>query len=187
MSDLSLIASLFSPLFLGLILHGFCIRFGWLARLAKPIDRGVVFRGHRLFGPNKTYRGLAAVGVGSALGYTLQGLSPELQPPGLRHFPLIHLSLFGLALGTASMLSELPNSFLKRQLGIAAGAPGRGFLAPLFYILDQVDLLVGAWLVAWPWVSPTWTRVLASVLFVLVVHQALSALGALLGMRASAR
>jgi hypothetical protein len=185
--DLRLIASLFSPLFLGLILHGFCIRFGWLAGLARPVDRGSVFRGRRLFGPNKTYRGLVAVGSGTALGYTLQGLWPELQPPSLRHLPLVHLALFGLALGIASMLSELPNSFLKRQLGIAAGAPGRGVAAPLFYLLDQVDFLFGAWLVACPWVSPTWTRVLASVVFVLLVHQVLSILGALLGMRASAR
>lgn len=187
MGDLGIIVSLFSPLFLGLVFHGFCIRFGWLAVLARPVDRGAVFRGRRLFGPNKTYRGLVAVGCGAALGYTLQGLWPEWQPPGLRPLPLALLALFGFALGTASMLSELPNSFLKRQLGIAAGAPGRGVTAPLFYLLDQVDFLPGAWLVAWPWVSPTWTRVLASVAFVLVVHQILSVLGALLGMRASAR
>lgn len=187
MSELGLVVSLFSPLFIGLVFHGICIRFGWLAGLAKPIDRGVAFRGHRLFGPNKTYRGLVAVGAGAALGYTLQGVWPGLQPPALRPLAPAHLALFGFVLGLASMLSELPNSFVKRQMGIAAGAPGRGASAPLFYILDQVDFLLGAWLVAWAWVPPSGTRVLGSVAFVLVVHQALSSIGARLGMRASAR
>lgn len=180
-------AALFSPLFVGLIFHGFCIRFGWLAGLAEPIDRGAVLRGRRLFGANKTYRGVVAVACGAAVGYTIQGLWPQLQPEGLRHLPLTSLALFGGVLGAASMLSELPNSLLKRQLDIGAGEPGRGLAAPLFYVLDQVDFLPGAWLIAWPWVSPTWPRVLWSLVFVLAVHQALSLLGAALGMRSSAR
>ena len=85
------------------------------------------------------------------------------------------------------MLSELPNSFLKRQLDIAPGAPGGGPAMLFFYVADQVDFLLGAWLVVWPWVAPTLSRVFWSILFVLVVHQLISALGTLLGMRASAR
>ena len=85
------------------------------------------------------------------------------------------------------MFSELLNSFLKRQLDIAPGAPGRGPATLFFYVFDQVDFLLGAWLIAWRWVVPTLPRVLWSILFVLVVHQVISALGALLGMRASAR
>ena len=56
-----------------------------------------------------------------------------------------------------------------------------------FYVADQIDFLLGAWLVAWPWVPPTPLRILWSILFVLVVHQVISGLGALLGMRDSAR
>jgi hypothetical protein len=186
-SDLGLVVSLFAPLFLGLVFHGFCIKFGWLARLAVPIDRGAQFRDRPWFGPNKTWRGIVAVAGGSALGYTLQGLVPELQPPALRPLPPPLLASLGFALGGASMLSELLNSFLKRQLGIGAGQPGRGSWAPFFYVADQVDFLLGAWLVASAWVSPSWVRVLESIVFVLVVHQAISALGALLGMRSSGR
>jgi hypothetical protein len=45
------------------------------------------------------------------------------------------------------MLAELPNSFLKRQLGIGAGQAGRGVFGFVFYVIDQVDMLVGVWLV----------------------------------------
>jgi len=187
MSELALVASLFGPLFVGLIFHGLCIKFGWLNSLAVPIDRRVLFRGRPLFGANKTYRGVLAVALGAAVGYGIQSLAPELQPPVLRALSTFGVALLGFTLGAAAMLSELLNSFVKRQLDIAPGSPGRGPATVFFYVFDQVDFLLGAWLVAWPWVAPTLPRVLWSILFVLVVHQVISGLGALLGVRVSAR
>jgi len=187
LDGLALVASLFSPLFAGLIFHGFCIKFGWLRAFAGPIDRGIVIRGRRLFGANKTFRGVLAVALGASAGYCLQGAFPALQPPAFRELPTQGLGFLGFALGVAAMLSELPNSFLKRQLDIAPGASGGGAAAVFFYLFDQVDLLLGAWLVAWCWVPPTLSRVLWSILFVVVVHQIISMLGALLGMRATSR
>jgi CDP-archaeol synthase len=187
MGELALVASLFGPLFIGLIFHGLCIKFGWLRALAVPIDRRILFRNRPLFGANKTYRGVVAVALGSAAGYTLQRLAPALQPPAFRALSLFGLVALGLAFGTAAMLSELLNSFVKRQLDIAPGAAGGGAGRFFFYVFDQVDFLLGAWLVAWSWVAPTLLRVFWSILFVLVVHQVISVLGALLGMRASAR
>jgi hypothetical protein len=181
------VASLFSPLFLGLVFHGFCIKFGWLRFASIPIDRGVRFRGRPLFGANKTYRGVLAVAVGSALGYCLQGINPTLQPQPWHGLSFAALAALGFAIGAAGMLSELPNSLLKRQLAIAPGSPGTGPAAALFYLYDQVDFLVGAWLVVWFWVSPSPSLLLWSVLFSVVVHQLISLAGALLGMRASAR
>lgn len=63
MSELALVASLFGPLFVGLIFHGLCIKFGWLRSLAVPIDRKTLLRGRPLFGANKTYRGIIAVAL----------------------------------------------------------------------------------------------------------------------------
>jgi CDP-2,3-bis-(O-geranylgeranyl)-sn-glycerol synthase len=185
--DLGLVASLFSPLFLGLVAHGLCIKFGWLRFAARPIDHGIQLRGRPLFGANKTCRGVLAVALGSALGYALQGLTPALQPQVWHGLPLAGLAALGFAIGAAAMLGELPNSFLKRQLGIAPGAPGGGPAAGFFYLYDQVDFLVGAWLVVWAWVPPTPPLLLWSLLFVVAVHQVVSLAGARLGMRASAR
>jgi hypothetical protein len=187
MRELNLVAALFGPLFVGLVFHGLCIRFGWLHSLAVPIDGGTRLRSRPLFGANKTYRGVLAVALGASAGYGLQSFAPELQPPALRALATPGAAAFGFAIGTAAMLSELLNSLLKRQLDIAPGVAGRGPATLLFYLLDQIDFLLGAWLVAWPWVEPTLQRVLWSIVFVLVVHQVISGLGALLGMRASAR
>ena len=85
------------------------------------------------------------------------------------------------------MRSELPNRFLKRQLDIGPGEVGRGLAAAAFHVLDQIDLLLGAWLIlAWS-VEPTFGRVLLSVVFVVLVHQLVSVVGYALGMRATVR
>jgi CDP-2,3-bis-(O-geranylgeranyl)-sn-glycerol synthase len=99
----------------------------------------------------------------------------------------LRLVLFGCILGTAAMLSELPNSFFKRQLGIAPGEMGRGWIRVLFYIVDQIDFLVGGWLVATMVVVPSITAIMWSVLFVLAGHQCVTLVGYSLRMRRTAR
>jgi len=94
---------------------------------------------------------------------------------------------FGLAMGAAAMLSELPNSLLKRQLGIVPGAAGRGVVGVMFYLLDQIDMLIGTWVVVGFAVPITAMRLLCSVVFLFVAHQLLTVVGYGLGMRANAR
>jgi hypothetical protein len=187
MDDLALVASLFTPLFAGLVFHGICIRKGWLARLAVPIDRGARLRGRPLFGANKTWRGVAAVALGSGAGYALQALAPALQPPAFRPLGVMGAGTLGAAIGAVAMASELLNSLLKRQLDVAPGAAAGGAAAAFFYLFDQVDFLIGAWLAVWPLAAPTLVRVAWSIAFVAALHQAISFAGARLGMRESAR
>jgi hypothetical protein len=186
-SDLGLAAALFAPLFVGLTLHGLSIKHGWLNGLRRPIDRGRTWRGRRLFGENKTYRGVVAVALGTAVGFQVEFLFPRWTPEPLSVLPGWGIVLFGLGFGAAAMLSELPNSLLKRQLGIGPGKTARGPAGALFFVLDQVDVLVGAWLVAALFVPPTPRRVFYSFAFVFVVHQLISVAGHKLGMRATAR
>jgi hypothetical protein len=172
-------ASLFLPLFLGFVAHGVCIRFGILRPLATPLDRGATWRGRRLLGDNKTFRGIVCVATGTAVGFYLLG-PPPFRGNG-RAFAL------GLAVGVAAMLAELPNSALKRQVGVAPGAQVRGVRGVAFHVLDQVDVLVGGWLVLSIVVTPTPGRVLGSLLFVYCGHQLITLVGYALGMRATPR
>ena len=85
------------------------------------------------------------------------------------------------------MLSELPNSFIKRQLNVAPGETVSDWRNFLFYIFDQVDFLIGTWLILVFVVEITLVRVCYSFVFLVVTHQILSGFGYLLGMRKTAR
>ena len=169
-------AILIAPLFVGLLAHGLCIRFGMLRALAVPIER-------EWFGQSKTYRGIVCVASGTAVGFAL--LDPKLLPfvdagPARR-------VLAGAVVGGAAMLAELPNSFLKRRAGIPPGEQASGIRGLVFHVLDQVDLVFGAWAaLAWL-VRVTPSRFLGSLITMYVGHQVVSLVGYQLGMRKTAR
>lgn len=183
------IAYLLLPLLGGGVFHGLCMKYEWFSLLKRPIDCGRTVRGRRLFGANKTFRGPVAVGLGAALVLGLQAtLLHGL--PGIRDIELFDYGgvngwLLGFVVGAAAMSAELPNSFLKRQLGVAPGQAGQGLLGATLYVIDQVDLLVGAWLVFALVLDVRFTWVLFSVVLVVVVHQLLTSVTYALGMRAS--
>ncbi|HEX8773126.1 MAG TPA: CDP-archaeol synthase [Pyrinomonadaceae bacterium] len=191
MKELLSVSYLFSPLLLGLTAHGLCIKFNWLSSLYRPIDRGCSFHGKRIFGANKTYRGIVAVGLGTAIGFSLQTLFFHRFTP-IRGIELIDYSfpkttIIGFVFGAAAMLSELPNSFIKRQLDIAPGNAASGVTALIFYAFDQIDFLLGAWLVLALFISVTFERVLWSLVFLFISHQVITTVGYSLGMRTTPR
>jgi CDP-diglyceride synthetase len=193
MGDLLGTSYLLAPLLGGAVFHGLCVRYGWLSFLARPIDRGRTLRKAPVFGANKTYRGLAALALGTG---ALAGLQTDVlhQVAALRSLELFDYGgmngwFFGAGMGAASMLAELPNSFFKRRLGIPPGRSAGGMLGAFLYILDQVDLVVGVWLTvavtAPSAITPN--RILLSFAIVFVVHQATNVLGYALRMRSTPR
>ena len=85
------------------------------------------------------------------------------------------------------MLGELPNSFIKRRLGWASGTSPHGLVGGVWYVVDQVDLVVGCWLVTAMLAPVTTSRVLISLVFVFVFHQLITVLDYLAGIRRSLR
>ncbi len=150
-----------------------------------------MLRGKPLFGHSKTFRGPLAVATGAAAVFALQ--------QGLLHHLSVFASIelvdylnlpgwwFGTAVGAAAELSELPNSFVKRRLGIEPGGAAKGPLAVLFYIWDQLDVLLGFWLVFALVFPATPLRIAVSVVVVGAIHPLLAMIGYLLGMRSTAR
>jgi hypothetical protein len=191
MREFYVIAYLFFPLLVGLALHGFCIKYDALAFLCRPIDRGRKFRGERIFGDNKTYRGVVVVSLGTVIGFGLQSLLLH-RIASVRSVELFDYTFFksvtlGGAVGVAAMLSELPNSFIKRRFDIAPGRGARGWKGVVFYVYDQIDFLLGSWLVLAIVVPVTAGRVLFSAGLLLIAHQLMSSVGHALGMRKTAR
>lgn len=191
MSEFWQVSYLFAPILVGLIVHGFCIKLGWLKVLVSPVDRGAEFRGRRVFGANKTWRGITAMALGTAAGFVIQALwlhnYESVRRTEFFEYSLPKVLIVGLSIGVACSLSELPNSFIKRQLDIAPGKTTTGALNALFYILDQVDFLVGAWIVLSFVMAVTAARVLYSFIFLFFTHQVISVFGYILGMRKTVR
>ncbi len=149
------------------VLHVLWLKSPASKRFAVPLDGGATWRGRRLFGPNKMLRGLMAMPPGCALSFGLLGAWREQLPRWLAEgmwalSPSAYAAL-GFACGLAFMLAELPNSFLKRQLGIEPGLPAASAgMRALFFVVDRCDSVLGVLVVcsllvplpaaAWGWV-----------------------------------
>lgn len=178
---------LFAPLIVAAALSGVVLRFDWWKALRAPVDMGLTFRHRRVFGDNKTVRGFVVAIVGCVAAVEVEATLPI--PPTLRlvDYAQAHPILLGTAMGSGAMLGELPNSFVKRQLGIEPGKSARGGKRVVFYVWDQLDLLTGAWPLVAVWVRPTWILVAASVVLAMALHPLVALIGFLIGARQSAR
>jgi len=112
-----------------------------------PLDLGMKFLdGRPILGPHKTFKGFIA---GLALGWTTAAvLSALLGWEWLR---------VGFLASAGSQVGDLMGAFIKRRIGLKAGAP-----APL---LDQLDFVVGAALL----VHPFWRLSIATVSISLLI------------------
>ena len=163
--------------------HAPVLRLDLLTALKRPLDGGATLRGRRLLGDNKTVRG-AVVMLAGVLGATLalsqwdpywSRLPGDVRAAG----PL----LVGSLLGAGTVLGELPNSFLKRRLGIAPGARRRSTLGVLLTVWDQVDFVPAVLLLLAPvWLMPAGTFALA-LAAVAIVHFGLNLVGYAIGAR----
>jgi hypothetical protein len=160
------------------IAHGPVLSLDLLRSLKRPIHA-------RAFGANKTWRGAVVMGGGTLLAALALDRVPayreRLPPEGRAAGPV----RVGALLGLAVWLGELPNSFVKRRLGIA---PGRQRRTPAGYAIslyDQADWVPVAALL----LRPVWrmsSREMAQVFAVVVaVHLPVNVVGYAIGARSS--
>jgi hypothetical protein len=180
---------LFAPLLLAAALSGLVMRKNWLRALYIPIDGGVRFREQPLFGRSKTWRGIAVAITGCILGAAIQRylLVSPMKAISLIDYSRLNVFAFGAAMGAGAMLGELPNSFVKRRLGIGSGMATKRRSAPVFYIWDQIDLLSFTWPMIAFWVAPTFALVVTSITISLILHPLSSHIGFVIGARHTAR
>ncbi len=125
--------------------------------LQVPMDGGKYLRdGNRIFGDNKTWKGFISYIVLGGIFTVIWGM--VIKNTGLNvldYFYVDHQNtisfniMIGLLLGLAYALFELPNSFLKRRLGITPGKSIEGGRKFFFVFLDQADSIFGCALVVW--------------------------------------
>jgi hypothetical protein len=119
-------------------------------RFAFPLDGGVMFRGRPFLGRNKTVAGLLGMTIATAFSFALVG-STFVAAGGARFLSLElpdaphSWFLVGGIVGLVYMLGELPNSFLKRRMGIEPGdLPRTRWGRRVAYAVDQCDSVVAA-------------------------------------------
>jgi CDP-2,3-bis-(O-geranylgeranyl)-sn-glycerol synthase len=129
------------------IAHTLWLRSKMSRRFAIPLDGGLTFRQRRILGDNKTVRGLMVIIPGTGCSFYLLGIFTNLNPglfEGVWALSPASFGLLGLIAGVGFMLGELPNSFIKRQLGILPGEAAEGLLKKVvFVVIDRVDSLLG--------------------------------------------
>jgi CDP-archaeol synthase len=146
------------------------LRFDLLKPLKRPIS-------NRLFGKNKTWRGAVVMFTGVLLA---TGVVWDLMPDGLQDESWV---LVGALIGLGTVAGELPNSYLKRRLGIA---PGERRLTPgglALIVYDQADFVPGIAIALLPvWTMPLDTLAIGFVA-VAVVHLVVNVAGYVIGAR----
>lgn len=136
MADLAGTFFLAIPAFIANMAPVVASRLDWFSSMNKPLDAGKKFRDKRIFGENKTLRGLV-FGTACAMFTTI--IQFLLIKNGFLHFfffsDISTSLLFGFLGGFGALLGDAVESFFKRQLDIASGRP--------FIPFDQIDYVLG--------------------------------------------
>jgi CDP-diglyceride synthetase len=151
-----------------------------LKKFTAPMDCGLTYRGKRILGSHKTWRGLIAGVIFGTLTLWLQQLLVAhfdwartlTSQVDYQHLPTLVLGpLFAIgALG-----GDAIESFFKRQRGVA---PGHGW-----FPFDQLDYIIGGAIASAPFVSLTLGQYVLLVLLWLGAHVVFSYLGYLLHLK----
>jgi CDP-2,3-bis-(O-geranylgeranyl)-sn-glycerol synthase len=171
MGDLTLSASACAWFLLGAFVLAGMAQTAWFKaplsrRFSRPIDRGATFRGRRVFGEHKTLRGFVVMIPAAAVSFAaLAAAVGDPAAAGLWPLTLAGYAGLGACAGFGLMAGELPNSFIKRQLGIRPGeCPPSRAAATAQFVADRIDsglgmLLAVSAIVRTP--AMTWLLVLA--------------------------
>lgn len=121
-----------------------------LNRWQTPLDFGQKFRGKRIFGDNKTWRGVIFSSFVGGIVALLTSLLYSQYFEMLRLEPLhpnICAFLLGTLLGFGALCGDAAESFIKRQIGKKPGEK--------WFPFDQVDYIIGALLFVSPLIRPS--------------------------------
>ena len=108
---------------------------------AKPVDFGKTWRGKRIFGDHKTWRGAASaliVGMGVALlQWWLYQFSWAMEL-SLLDYKSVNLWAFSLLFAGGAVAGDLGAAFVKRRMNLPPGAP--------FIPWDQTNYVIGSFI-----------------------------------------
>ncbi len=175
-----------SPVIFAAIAHMFVVKMRYLEFLTYPLDHNKTYNKKRIFGANKTYRGLLVMIIASIffsyIYYLLVANIKSLQQYNLLDIMQHSFVFYGVLFGVGYIIGELPNSFYKRQLGVEAGKSNSFML----HVIDQVDSVFTVMLLLVAFSSFTWQHFIIGVFFYGAIHILINYLLFLIGLRKEA-
>lgn len=158
----------------------FAANLPWIRKFNAPIDGGKTFRGQRILGTHKTWRGLI-------VGILVATVTLWLQQLSLAHNAWLHdflsqvdyatlpVLIVGPLFGIGALGGDALESFFKRQRKIA---PGKGW-----FPFDQTDYIIGGAVLTYPYVQLNLMQYIVLLLIWLLVHVVASYVGFLLHLK----
>ncbi len=154
---------------LGGILNMLFVKTNFYKKYKYPIDCNRKFRdGKRIFGDNKTWIGIVSMIVCCILSQVFIGficnafnINNHNQIYRFYENKVGVNVLTGFLFGFMYMLFELPNSFIKRRLGIECGKTNTNIIGKLFFVIDQIDSLIGVMLILVIFAKISWKQYFA--------------------------
>jgi CDP-2,3-bis-(O-geranylgeranyl)-sn-glycerol synthase len=143
----------------------------WINQWKTPLDFGNTWRGKRLLGDNKTWRGIVC---GTIVGAISAVIISKLNTNTVVTIAPLYV---GILLGFGALAGDAVESFFKRQLGFKPGQP--------WFPFDQIDYIFGALLIILPFVSLQLWSILTIVLVYFGLHLLTAYLGYLLKLKDS--
>lgn len=138
----------------------------------SPIDNGKYYKGKRIFGDGKTYKGFfSGICFGIFIAFIENFMNSTLLNNSMPQFTIAAL----ISLPVGSMAGDLIASFFKRRFGLERGTA--------FPLLDQLDFVFGAWLItaifATSWFMNNFTReiIFAAILLTPFLHLIVNIIG----------
>ncbi len=157
----------------------FAKKMKFLDSLDKPLDFGRSFNGKRIFGDNKTFRGIVA-------GYFAAwiALLPQIwlynnvafvREYSLFDYSTMNIWLFAAIFSFGALGGDAVESFFKRQLDIK---PGKSW-----FPFDQLDWIVGAVTLSLPFTDFNWIVYVYIIIWGLILHPISTVIGWLLKLK----
>jgi len=146
-----------------------------LNRWTTPMDFGKSWRGKRILGNNKTWRGFV---TGVAAASLVAGTQYFVLHPSAFALDLNGLGAnmaVGALIGLGALTGDAVESFLKRQKGIPSGQT--------WFPFDQIDYIVGGILFVYPVFHLSMKAIGTIFVFFFVLHLVFTYIGYLLGLR----
>jgi len=172
----------FLPAGIANVVPVFAAKIPLIKRFDAPIDGGRSFRGKRIFGSHKTWRGMITGIIFGTLTLWLQQylfghaawIRSFASAVDYAHLPTL---IMGPLFAIGALGGDAIESFFKRQYGIA---PGKGW-----FPFDQTDYIIGGAIATMPFVSLSLLHYVLLLVLWLIVHVLSTVIGYFLHLKDS--